>query len=40
MIKTLTASDLTDLFFKKVTLRFKISEEIITNKRNLFINAF
>ena len=31
MIKTLIAFNLADLFFKEVTLRFKISEEIITN---------
>ncbi len=38
--KTLTVVELTKLFFKKIALRYKISNDIIINKNNLFINVF
>ncbi len=38
--KTLTVVELTKLFFKKIALRYKISNNIIINKNNLFINVF
>ena len=38
--KTLTVVKLAELFFKKIALRYKISNDIIINKDNLFINAF
>ncbi len=40
MKKTLTVVKLAELFFKKIALRYKISNDIIINKDNLFINAF
>ena len=39
-IKILIASDLINLFFKEIALRFKISEKIVTNKENLFTSVF
>ncbi len=38
--KTLTVVKLTELFFKKIALRYEISNDIIINKNSLFINAF
>ncbi len=38
--KTLTVIKLTELFFKKIALRYEISNDIIINKDSLFINAF
>jgi len=40
MKKTLTVVKLTELFFKKIALRYEISNDIIINKNSLFINAF
>ncbi len=40
MKKILTVVELTELFFKKIALRYEISSDIIINKDNLFINAF
>jgi len=40
MKKILTVVKLAELFFEKVTLRYKILNNIIINKDNLFINAF
>ncbi len=40
MKKTLTVVKLTKLFFKKIALRYEISNDIIINKNSLFINAF
>jgi len=38
--KILTVVELTELFFKKIVLRYEISSDIIINKDSLFINAF
>ncbi len=38
--KTLTVVELTELFFKKIALRYEISNDIIIDKDSLFINAF
>jgi len=38
--KTLTVVKLTELFFKKIALKYEISNDIITDKNSLFINAF
>ncbi len=38
--KTLTVVELTELFFKKIALRYEILNDIIINKDSLFINAF
>jgi len=38
--KILTVVELTELFFKKIVLRYEISSDIIINKNSLFINAF
>jgi len=38
--KILTVIKLTELFFKKIVLRYEISSDIIINKDSLFINAF
>ncbi len=38
--KTLTVVKLTELFFEKIALRYEISNNIIINKDNLFINMF
>jgi len=38
--KILTAVKLTELFFEKAVLRYKMLNNIIINKDNLFINAF
>ncbi len=40
MKKTLTIVELTELFFKKIALRYEVSNDIIINKDNLFISAF
>jgi len=40
MKKTLTVVKLAKLFFKKIALRYEISNDIIINKDSLFINAF
>ncbi len=40
MKKTLIIIKLAELFFKKIALRYKISNDIIIDKDNLFINAF
>ncbi len=40
MKKTLTVVKLAELFFKKIALRYKILNNIIINKDNLFISAF
>jgi hypothetical protein len=38
--KTLTAVELTELFFEEVALKYEMSNDIIIDKNNLFINAF
>ncbi len=38
--KTLTVIKLTELFFKKIALKYEVSNDIIINKDNLFINVF
>jgi len=38
--KTLTVIKLTKLFFEEVALKYEISNNIIINKDNLFINMF
>ena len=38
--KTLTAVELAKLFFEKIALRFEVSNDIIIDRNNLFINAF
>ncbi len=38
--KTLTVIELTELFFEKIALRYKISNDIVIDRDNLFINAF
>ncbi len=40
MKKILTVVKLTELFFKKIALRYEILNDIINDKDNLFINAF
>ena len=40
MKKTWTVVKLAELFFKEVTLRYEILNDIIINKNTLFINAF
>ncbi len=40
MKKTLIIIKLTKLFFKEVALRYEISNDIIIDKDNLFINVF
>ncbi len=40
MKKILTVIELTELFFKKIALRYEISNDIIIDKDSLFINAF
>ncbi len=40
MKKTLTVVKLAELFFKKIALRYEISNDIIIDKDSLFINAF
>jgi len=40
MKKTLIIIKLTKLFFKEVALRYEISNNIIIDKDNLFINVF
>ncbi len=40
MKKTLTVVKLAELFFKKIALRYEVSNDIIINKDSLFINAF
>ncbi len=40
MKKTLTVVELTELFFKKIALRYEISSNIVIDKDSLFINAF
>ena len=38
--KILTVVKLTKLFFKKIALRYEISNDIVIDKDNLFISAF
>jgi len=38
--KTLTVIELTELFFKKIALRYEILNDIVIDKDNLFISAF
>jgi len=40
MKKTLTVVKLAELFFKKIALRYEISNDIIINKDSLFISVF
>ncbi len=40
MKKTLTIVKLAELFFKKIVLKYEISNDIIINKNSLFISAF
>jgi hypothetical protein len=40
MKKTLTVVKLTELFFKEVTLRYEMSNDIIIDKNSLFISTF
>ncbi len=40
MKKILTVIELTELFFEKIALRYKISNDIIIDRNSLFINAF
>jgi len=40
MKKTLTVIELAELFFKKIALKYEISNDIIIDRNNLFINAF
>ncbi len=40
MKKILTVVELAELFFEKIALRYEISNNIIINKDNLFINSF
>ena len=38
--KTLTIIKLAKLFFEKIALKYKISNDIVIDKDSLFINAF
>ena len=38
--KTLTIVKLTKLFFKQIALKYEISNDIVIDRNNLFINAF
>ncbi len=38
--KTLTVIKLTELFFKKIALKYEISNDIIIDRNNLFISSF
>ncbi len=38
--KTLTVVELTELFFKKIALKYEISNDIIIDRNNLFISSF
>jgi len=38
--KILTVVKLTELFFEQIALKYEISNDIIINKDNLFINVF
>ena len=40
IIKKTDIAELTKMFFKKIILRFNISDEIINDKKFVFINAF
>jgi len=40
MKKTLTVMKLAELFFKKIALKYEVSNDIIIDKNNLFISAF
>ena len=40
IIKKVDVAKLTKMFFKKIILRFDMSNEIINDKKFMFINAF
>ena len=40
IIKKINVTELTKMFFKKIVLRFDISNEIINDKKFMFTNAF
>ena len=40
IIKKIDAAKLTKIFFEKIILRFDMSNEIINDKKFVFINAF
>ena len=40
IIKKIDVAKLTKMFFKKIVLRFNISNKIVNDKKFMFINAF
>ena len=40
IIKKIDAAKLTKVFFKKIVLRFDMSDEIVNDKKFMFINIF
>ena len=40
IIKKIDVAKLTKIFFKKIILRFDISNKIVNNKKFVFTNAF
>ena len=40
IIKKIDVAELTKMFFKKIILRFDMSDEIVNNKKFMFTNAF
>ena len=40
IIKKIDVAKLTKMFFKKIVLHFNMSDEIVNNKKFIFINAF
>ena len=40
IIKKIDVAELTKVFFKKIVLRFDMSDEIINDRKFVFINAF
>ena len=40
IIKKIDVAKLTKMFFKKIVLRFDMSDEIVNDKKFMFMNAF
>ena len=40
IIKKINAAELTKMFFKKIVLRFDMSNEIVNDKKFMFTNVF
>ena len=40
IIKKIDAAKLTKMFFKKIVLRFNMSDEIVNDRKFMFMNAF